>query len=148
MEELLPDSSLHCDYLRGMADSLLHSTSDNGKKKGLLAQRRITGPDARTVYGNRGYPLRVEQHRVTASRRELILREQFANPHKHQASICRSDEPHPAKSNSGVAVGIVGEDDLIGRQRHFDTVREENEGAWWAVSDDRKRRNAVLLQKE
>ena len=85
---------------------------------------------------------------MTASRRELILREQVANPYKYQASIFRPDEPHPAKSNSGVAVGIVGEDDLIGRKRHSETVREEDEGAWWAVSDDRKRRIAILLQKE
>jgi len=85
---------------------------------------------------------------VTASRRELILSVQFANPYEHEASIFGTDEPHPSKSNSGVAVGIVGEDDLIGRQRHSETVREEDEGAWWAVSDDRKRRNAVLLQEE
>ena len=85
---------------------------------------------------------------MTASRRELILRVQFANPYEHEAPIFGSDEPHPAKSNSHVAVGIVGEDDLIGRQRQPETVREEDEGTWWAVSDDRKRRNAALLQKK
>ena len=81
---------------------------------------------------------------MTASRRELILRVQFANPYKHEPSTFGSDEPHPAKSNSDVSVGIVSEDDLIGRQRHSETVREEDEGTWWAVSDNRKRRNAVL----
>jgi hypothetical protein len=85
---------------------------------------------------------------VTTSRRELILREQFANPYEHQASLFQSDEPHPAKLNSGVTAGIVGEDDLIGRQRHSEAVREENEGAWRPVSDNRKRRNSVSFSQE
>ena len=85
---------------------------------------------------------------MTASRRELLLWEQFANPYEHQASLFRSDEPHPAKPHSGVTAGIVGEDDLIGRQRHFEAAREEDEGAWRAVADNRKRRNPVLFAQE
>jgi len=77
-----------------------------------------------------------------------MLREQFANPYEHQASIFQSDEPHPAKPNPGVTPGIVGEDDLIGRQRDPEAVREEYEGAWRPVSDNRKRRNPVLFQQE
>ena len=85
---------------------------------------------------------------MTTSRRELTLWEQFTNPYEDQASLFRSDEPHPAKANSGVTVGIVGEDDLIGRQRHSEAVRKEDEGARWAVSDNRKRRSPVLLPAE
>jgi len=85
---------------------------------------------------------------VTTSRRELILWEQFTNPYEHQVSVFRSDEPHPAKPNSGATAGVVGEDDLIGRQRHSEAVREKDEGARWAVSDNRKRRSPVLLPEE
>ena len=85
---------------------------------------------------------------MTPSRRELIRWEQFTDPYEHEASLFRSDEPHPAKPNSGVTAGIVGEHDLIGRQRHGEAVREENERAWRSVSDDRKRRHSVVLSKE
>ena len=77
-----------------------------------------------------------------------MLREEFANPYEHQASLFQSDEPHPAKPNPGVTPGIVGENDLIGRQRDSEAVREEHEGAWRPVSDNRKRRNPVLFQQE
>jgi len=86
---------------------------------------------------------------VASSRRELILWEQFADPYEYQASRFRSDEAHAAKPNSGVTASIVGEDDLIGRQRHSEAVREEDEGAWRAVTDNWKRRRPVLFpQKE
>ena len=76
---------------------------------------------------------------MTTSRRELILGEQFTDPNEREVSLFRSDEPHPAKPNAGVTAGIVGEDDLIGRQRHSEAVREKDEGARWAVSDNRER---------
>jgi hypothetical protein len=85
---------------------------------------------------------------VTPSRRELILREQLSNPYEQQASLFQSDKPHPAKPNSGVTAGIVGEDDLIGRQRHPEAVREEYEGAWRPVTDNRKRRHSVWFPQE
>ena len=85
---------------------------------------------------------------MTTSRRELILSEQLSNPHEHQASLFQSDEPHPAKPHSGVTAGIVGENDLIGRQRHPEAGREEDEGAGWAVSDNRKRRSPVLFPQK
>jgi hypothetical protein len=85
---------------------------------------------------------------VTASRRELILRIQLAKPDEHEVSIFGSDEPHPTKPNSDVTVRIVGEDDLIGWQRHPETIREQHKGAWWTVSDNRKRRHPVFLQQE
>ena len=66
---------------------------------------------------------------MTPSRRELILRKQFSNPDEHQATLLQSDELHPTKPDLCVTTGIVGEDDLIGRQRHFDAVREEDKSA-------------------
>ena len=85
---------------------------------------------------------------MTTSRRELILWDQFTNPYEHQASLFRSHEPHPTKANSGVTAGIVGEDNLIGRQRHSEVIREEDEGAWRAVSNNRKCRYPVWLPEE
>ena len=82
---------------------------------------------------------------MTPSRRELILWEQVANPDKHQVPLFQSDEPHPAKPHSGVTVGIVGEDDLIGWQRHSEAVREENECAWRPVSDNRERGQSIVF---
>ena len=85
---------------------------------------------------------------MTTSGRELILREQLSHPHEHQLSLFRSHEPHPAKANPGAAAGIVGEDDLVRRQRHPEAVREEHERARWAVSDNPKRRDPVGLPED
>jgi len=85
---------------------------------------------------------------VTAGRRELIFRKQLPNPHEQQAALFRADEPHSAKADSGVAAGIVGEDDLVGRQRHSKAVWKQHEGAWRAVPDNRKRGSPVLLPDE
>ena len=86
---------------------------------------------------------------MTPSRRELILRKQFSNPDEHQATLLQSDELHPTKSDLCVTTGIVGEDDLIGRQGDSEAVREEDEGAWRPVPDNRKRRRPVRFpQKE
>lgn len=85
---------------------------------------------------------------MTASGRELILWEQLENPHEHQLSLFRSDELHPAKPNSSVTAGVIGEDDLVRRQRHSEAVREEHERARWTVSDNPKRRDPVVLPKD
>jgi hypothetical protein len=92
--------------------------------------------------------LRIEPHCVTTIRRELILRKQLANSDEHQSSPFESDEPHPAKPHSDMTAGIVGEDDLIGRQRHSETVREEDKGAWRTVSENRQRRRPVLFPQK
>ena len=76
---------------------------------------------------------------MTPSRRELILRKQFSNPDEHQATLLQSDELHPAKPDLCVTTGIVGEDDLIGRQRYLDAVREQDKSAWGPVADNRQR---------
>jgi hypothetical protein len=47
-----------------------------------------------------------------------------------------------------MTAGIVGEDDLIGRQRHAEAVRKEDERTWGAISDDRKRRRPVLFPQQ
>jgi hypothetical protein len=39
------------------------------------------------------------------------------------------DELHPAKPDSSVTAGVIGEDDLVRRQRHPEPVREEHERA-------------------
>jgi hypothetical protein len=65
---------------------------------------------------------------VAASRRELILWVDFANPREDQASLFGPDELHAAEPNPGVAPGIVGEDNLIGRQRYSEAVRKEVPG--------------------
>ena len=85
---------------------------------------------------------------MTPSRRELILWKQFANPDGHQLSVLPPDELHPTEFDAGMTAGVVGEDDLIGRQRHSEAVREENEGAWRPVSDNWKRRNSVSFPQE
>ena len=85
---------------------------------------------------------------MTAIWRELILWEQFAEASEHQALLFESDKSHPTKSNPRMTAGIVREHDLIGRERHFQTVREKHERAWWAVSKDRKRRYAIALDEE
>ena len=64
---------------------------------------------------------------MTTSRRELIFREQFANPYEHQVSLFQSNKPHPAKSHTDMTVAIVGGHNLVGRQRHSQAVREEHE---------------------
>ena len=77
---------------------------------------------------------------MTASRRELMFRKQFTNPDEDQESFLPSDERHPAELDSGVTAGVVGEDDLIGRQRHLVAAGEKDEGPWWTISEYRKRR--------
>ena len=51
---------------------------------------------------------------MAAIGRELILWKQLANPHKDQVSLFRSHELHPAEPYTGMTVGVIGEDDLIG----------------------------------
>ena len=85
---------------------------------------------------------------MTASGRELILWEQLANPREHQVPLLRSDELHPAEPDASVTASVIGEDDLVRRQRHPETVREEYECARWAVSDNRKRRDPVVLPED
>ena len=75
---------------------------------------------------------------MTASGRELSLREQFANPDEHQPLLFQSNEPHPAKTYSRVAAGVIGEDDLIGRKGYLKPGRKDDEGAWRTVADDWK----------
>lgn len=78
--------------------------------------------------------MRVEQHRVTAGWRELILWEQLANAHEFQPPVFEADEPHPAKPHPDVAVRLFCEYDLIGWQRHPEAVRKEHECAWRPIS--------------
>lgn len=92
--------------------------------------------------------MRIEQHLVTASGRELILGKQFTNPDKRQPSLFQSDELHPAKPDPGMAAAIVREDDLIGRERHSEAVREEDECARRTVADNRKRGGAVPFREQ
>jgi hypothetical protein len=85
---------------------------------------------------------------VTTSGRKLILWEHLANPHEHQDSLFRSDELHPAKPYSSMTAGVIGEDDLVRRQRYPEAVRKEHERARWAVSDNWKRRDPVVLPED
>ena len=85
---------------------------------------------------------------MTPSGRELILWEQLANPHEHQVSLFESDELHPAKPNSSVTAGVIGEDDLVRRQRHPEAAREEHERARWTISDNPQRRDPVVLPED
>src|SRR5688572_22404289 len=102
-------------------------------------------PDNTPVYRDYRYPLRIQPHRVTTSRRQLIFWEQLANPHEHQVSLFRSDELHPAKPDSRVTAGVIGEDDLVRRQRHPEALREEHERARRTVTDNPKHRNPVAF---
>jgi hypothetical protein len=85
---------------------------------------------------------------VTAGGRELIFREQLTKPHEDQPLPFQPDEPHPAKFHSSVTARVVGENDLIGRQRHPKTTRKDDEGARRTVADDWKRRGPVLLSQQ
>ena len=78
---------------------------------------------------------------MTASGRELILWEQFANPYERQASLLQSDEPHPAKPNSSVTAGIVGDDDLIRGQRHSQAAWKNDKRARRPIPNDRELRD-------
>ena len=118
------------------------------KRTGRLERRRSTGPDRAPVHRDRGHPLCIEQHRVTARRRELILWNQLANPYEQQLSIFRSDILHPAEPHSSVTAGVIDEDDLVGRERHPEAVREEHERARRTVTDDPKRRDPVVLPED
>jgi hypothetical protein len=124
------------------------ATRQIANRRHCLTSFSPAGPDVLAVYRNGGHPARIEQHCVTASRRELIFRKQLPNPHEQQAAFFRADEPHPAKADSGVAARIVGEDDLVGRQRHSKAVWKQHEDAWRAVPDNRKRGRPVLLPEE
>jgi hypothetical protein len=53
-------------------------------------------------------------------------------------SLFRADELHPAKPDSSVTVGVVGEDDLVRRQRHPKAIREDHERARRTVSNNPK----------
>ena len=73
--------------LRPLLEGVHELSTDSGAEGGFdhqhsLARRRSRGPDRTAVHGNCGYPLRIEQHLVTPSGRELILGEQFANPYE------------------------------------------------------------------
>jgi hypothetical protein len=118
------------------------------RKQGTLARRRSRGPDRMAVYGNCGHPPRIEQHLVTPSGRELIFWEQFANPYERQTPLFRPCELHPAKPHSSVAAGIVGENDLIGRQRHSQAVWKNDERARVPIPDDWELRNNVPFPTE
>jgi hypothetical protein len=80
---------------------------------------------------------------VTPSGRELILREQLANPYEHQASLFRSGELHPAKPHSSVAAGIVGQNDLFGGQGYSQAAWKNDKRACRPVSDDWELRNKL-----
>jgi len=112
------------------------------------SDRRSPPPDRASVYRDCGHSLRIEQHPVTTSGRKLIRWEHLANSHEHELSLFRSDELHPAESDASVTAGVIGEDDLVRRQRHPEAVGEEHECAWWAVPNNRKRRDPVALPED
>ena len=100
------------------------------------------------MHQDRGDPLRFESHRVAAIGRELILGDQLANPHEHQAPLFVADELHPAKPDAGMTGSVIGVDDLIGRQRHSETVGKNHERTGWAVADDRQLRDPIRLGED
>ena len=108
----------------------------------------FTTPHRTTVYGDCGHSLPIEPHRVTASGRELILREHFANPHEDQVFLVRSDELHPAKTHASVTAAVIGEDDLIRGQRHPETVGKQHKRTRRAVSDNRQHGDPIVLPEE
>ena len=73
---------------------------------------------------------------------------QFAHAHEGEVSIARTDELHAAEADAGAAAGIGREDDLIRRQRHPESVREQDERAQWTVADDRQRRGTIFFTQE
>ena len=75
---------------------------------------------------------------MTAGRRQLILRKQLANADEHQPRLVQPNEPHPAKADPCVAAGVIGKDDLIGRQGYPKAARKDDERPWRAVADDWK----------
>ena len=117
---------------------------------GRIAANRllVIGPGVPAVDGDGGHPPRIEQHRVTARRRELILRQELTNSHERQASFLQTDQLHPSESNPHVSIGVIREDDLVGWQRHAQSVWEHDERAWRAVSDDWKRRRTIPFTQE
>ena len=85
---------------------------------------------------------------MTPSRRKLIFGQQFADAEEHQLSALQSDELHPAEPDTDMPSGFVGEDDLIGRQRHAEAVWEQHERAGRSVSDDWERRCPVRFPQQ
>ena len=81
--------------------------------------------------------------------RELLLREQLANPHEDQVSIFRSDELHAAEPHLSVTARVIREEDLVSRQRYPETLlREYYERPRWTVSDNPKRRDPLALPED
>jgi hypothetical protein len=107
---------------------------------------QIERPFAPPLHEDGGHPVRLETHRVTAGWRELFLREEFPNPDEHEMDPLQPYELHTAKADARVAVGVVGEDDLVSRQRHSELViGEEYERPRGTISDNPKPRDPILL---
>lgn len=85
---------------------------------------------------------------MTARRRQLLLRQHLADSEKHELLVLQPHELHPTEADSRAAAVVIGEDDLIGRQRHSEAIRKDHERARRAVPDDAKRRWPVALPQE
>ena len=105
----------------------------------------IERPGRAPLYQDHGHPMRNETHRVTSGGGELLLWEQLANSREYQVFPFQSHELHPAEADSSVTAGVVGEDDLVRRQRHPKPVREEHKCTGGTVSENWERRDAVEL---
>ena len=85
---------------------------------------------------------------MTSRRRELIVREQVADPDEHQLPVVHADEVHAAKPDPCPIAGIVGEHDLVRWQRYPEAGREVHERARRTVADDWQHRFPVALPQD
>ena len=65
-----------------------------------------------------------------------------------QTTVLQSDEPHSTESDTHAIVALIGEHDLVRRERHSQAVREHHERTRGTVADYRELRRPVCFSKE
>lgn len=86
---------------------------------------------------DRGDHVRLQRHPPATLRRKQLLWLKIVDSVEDQVAVLDSLEAHSTEANAGPAARVIGEDDLIGWQRHLPAVREDNKRPWWTVLNDR-----------
>lgn len=69
-------------------------------------------------------------------------------PDEDQTTVLQSDELHSTESDTHAMVLLVGEHDLVRRERDSQAVRKDHEGTRGTVADNRELRRPVCFSKE
>ena len=87
----------------------------------------------------------IERHSSTPLGRQQRLGLEVAHPEEDQLAAVDSLEAHPAEPDVGRPTGVLGEDDLIGRQGHGGSVPEDDGRSRRPIAQDGELRDDLGL---